>query len=115
MWVISRQGFFSIVEKHGDKDKGRLTVRSRVAKDLDNLRNTLLPSLSATQQSDDTDYRYRAHADKTAVAQAFAQTAMEFDYSNCKNTVAQEHGYERAHVYGDVWSVLFDLQRSNQA
>ena len=114
MWLISRQGFFSIVEKHGDKDKGRLTVRSRVAKDLDNLRNTLLPSLSATQQSDDTDYRYRAHADKTVVAQAFAQAAMEIDYSNFKNTVAQEQGYERAHVYGDVWSVLYDLQRSNQ-
>jgi hypothetical protein len=113
MWLISRYGFFSIVEKHGDKDKGRLTIRSRAAKDLDNLRNTLLPSLSATQQSDDTDYRYRAHADKTAVAQAFAQAAMEIDYSNFKNTVALEQGYERAHLYGDVWSVLYDLQRSN--
>jgi hypothetical protein len=39
---------------------------------------------------------------------------MEIDYSNFKNTVAQEQGYERAHVYGDVWSVLYDLQRSNQ-
>ena len=34
MWLITSIGFFSIVQKPGDKANGTLTVRSRVQSDL---------------------------------------------------------------------------------
>ena len=45
MWLFTRFGFFSIVRKPGDDN---LTVRARVAADLDALREQYLPELSAT-------------------------------------------------------------------
>jgi 8-oxo-dGTP pyrophosphatase MutT (NUDIX family) len=110
MWLITRYGFFSIVEKPGDKAKACLTVRSRVREDLERLRAALLPELGEIAESQSNDYRFRAKASKPAVAQAMAQAAMDIDYSNFKNTVSKEQGYARAHLYGDVWSVLYQLQ-----
>lgn len=111
MWLITRYGFFSIVEKPGDKELSHLTVRSRVRADLDQLRREILPSLSPTTESTDTDYRFRAKATKEAVAKAMQQAVMDIDYNNFKSAVAREHGHDRAHVYADVWSVLYQLQK----
>jgi polar amino acid transport system ATP-binding protein len=43
MWLITPEGFFSIVEKATDKASGTLTVRARVASDLEALRGGSLP------------------------------------------------------------------------
>ena len=57
MWIFTKFGFFSIVEKQ----KGStLTVRSRVCADLDRLRDQYLPSLGATRTKGGSDYPYRA-------------------------------------------------------
>ena len=40
MWLITTAGFYSIVQKSGEKD---LTIRSRVRKDLEALRDKYLP------------------------------------------------------------------------
>ncbi len=112
MWLITRYGFFSIVEKPGDKAKAYLTVRSRVRADLERLREALLPELGDITESHHTDYRFRAKASKVALGQALAQAAMDIDYSNFKNVVASEQGYERAHLYADVWSALYPLQKA---
>jgi hypothetical protein len=43
MWLITSIGFFSVVQKPGDKQNSTLTVRSRVRSDLAALKQHYLP------------------------------------------------------------------------
>ena len=36
----------------------------------------------------------------------------DIDYSNFKNQVASKQGYDRSSRYGEVWSVMYELQSS---
>lgn len=106
MWLMTPVGFFSIVRKRGETD---LTVRARVRGDLEDLEKEYLPSLGPIVAGGGTDYPYRAHVDPNALATAIARMVEEIDYSNFKDTVAAGQGFERAHVYGEVWSALRKL------
>lgn len=110
MWLITTFGFFSIVQKPEDVKSGMLTIRARVGSDLDTLRSNYLPVLGPTQESADSDYRYRALAPKTSVMTAMANITEDIDYSNFKNAVASRQGPIRAKLYGKVWDVLYGLQ-----
>ena len=108
MWLITRFGFFSIVQKPGDDF---LTVRTRVRDDLKRLREKFLPSLSPTIKGTGTDYPYRGMVSPENLAEAMRQIALDIDYSNFKNTVHHEQGSVRASRYGKVWAALFDLEK----
>ena len=110
MWLMTPIGFFSIVEKPDDWDAGTLTVRARVEDDLTALKARYLPELGEIQAHLGTDYRYRGVAPREAVARALSQLALDLDYSNFKDEVYRVQGYERARVYGEVWSSLYELQ-----
>jgi 8-oxo-dGTP pyrophosphatase MutT (NUDIX family) len=112
MWLMTPQGFFSIVQKPDDAKRGTLTVRARVASDLDNLRNGPLPALGPTIFNAGTDYAARAIAPRQDVANALAELVMSLDYANFKTEVAKRQGAHRAHVYGRVWHELYELQSS---
>ena len=106
MWLLTPDGFYSIVEKSGEDG---LCVRARVADDLDRLRDRYLPSLSATLETLGSDYRYRAWASREAMAAAMTTIVRELDYDNFKDEVARTD-YKRADAYHDVWEVLGRLQ-----
>lgn len=110
MWLITPDGFFSIVQKPGDAEHGTLTVRARVAGDLDVLRDKHLPSLGPTVAGYGSDYRYRATAPRTDVAAAMAKMIEDTSYENFKNEVAARQGNARASLYGEVWHSLHKLQ-----
>lgn len=110
MWLMTRYGFFSIVEKPADRDDGMLTVRARVRGDLDALRKHVMPGLGLIAEQAGTDYRFRARALRVDVSAALAKLAGELDYSNFKDEVALKQGKGRAAVYGKVWDVLYGLQ-----
>jgi 8-oxo-dGTP pyrophosphatase MutT (NUDIX family) len=110
MWLITPIGFFSVVEKPGDKQAGTLTVRSRVRGDLVALKEHYLPALGPIQQSSNTDYRFRAVAPRADVSAAMAQMVEALDYSNFKSEVAKKQGQQRASLYHQVWDVLNQLQ-----
>lgn len=110
MWLITPIGFFSIVEKPGDAKRDVLTVRTRVRSDLIALKKTFLPSLGRVSESIDTDYRYRAKAARADISQAAAKMIADLHYGNFKSEVAARQGAERAHLYHDVWDVLYRLQ-----
>ena len=112
MWLITTFGFFSIVQKPEDVKSGMLTIRARVGSDLDTLRSNYLPVLGPTQESADSDYRYRARAPRAAVAAAMTEIAEDIDYSNFKDVVAKRQGPLRAKAYGKVWQVLYSMQTS---
>ena len=101
---------FSVVEKAADKAGGTLTIRARIAADLDALRQGELPELGPTTKGAGTDYRYRATAPRQAVAAALGRMVEGLHYSNFKNEVAKRQGHTRADLYHDVWDVLYRLQ-----
>lgn len=110
MWIVTPIGFFSIVQKPGDKAAGLLTVRARVRSDLDALRASALPTLGETIESRETDYRFRAVAPRQDVQAAISKLVAELDYSNFKSKVAKAQGPKRERLYHDVWSVLHRMQ-----
>jgi ADP-ribose pyrophosphatase YjhB (NUDIX family) len=110
MWLITPIGFFSIVEKSNDIQAGTLTIRSRVASDLDDLRKTCLPELGLVMTGTGTDYRFRATAPRAAVAQAMSRIIEDLHYSNFKTEVAKRQGRAREAVYHKVWDNLNALQ-----
>lgn len=112
MWIFTTFGFFSIVKKHGE---AHLTVRARVAADLDNLR-TLVPELGETQATPEMDYPFRAAVSAVDLAMAssghfvgLGELVQEIDYDNFKAEVARRQGYFRAGMYSQVWSGLRNL------
>ena len=110
MWLVTNLGFFSIVQKPADKANATLTIRARVRSDLERLRDSFLPGMSAIKENAGTDYRFRATAPKGEVAIALANIAMGIDYDNFKNEVAKQQGKARASTYSKVWDALYKLQ-----
>lgn len=110
MWLITPIGFFSIVEKPGDRKRDVLTIRSRVRSDLVALKESFLPSLGRISESFDTDYRYRAKDQRVAIGKAVEAMIAGLHYGNFKSEVAIRQGANRAHLYHDVWEVLYRLQ-----
>ncbi len=111
MWLITTSGFFSVVEKPGDRAGGMLTIRARARGDLELLKRDMLPGLGEIVAGGGTDYPYRARAPRVEVAEAVRQMVEGIDYSNFKDAVAARQGKARAQSYGRVWSALHDLER----
>ncbi len=111
MWLFTTSGFYSVVEKPWDRKTGTLTVRARVAADLDRLRQGPLPALGPTIEKPDTDYRFRAQAPREAVALAVAALVRDLDYDNFKSAVGRTQGHTRERLYHGVWSAAQKLQK----
>jgi hypothetical protein len=108
MWLMTNFGFFSIVQK---KDDDILTVRARARGDLETLQERYIPTLGHILKGEGTDYQYRAKVSREDMAEALGKIIMDIDYSNFKNSVAEKQGNKRARLYGEVWSVLCNLQK----
>lgn len=105
MWIFTTFGFFSIVKKHGET---HLTVRARVAADLDSLR-TRVPELGPTLATPDLDYPFRATVSAVDLAIGLGEAIQAIDYDNFKAEVARRQGYFRAGMYSQVWAGLRNL------
>lgn len=102
MWLFTPIGFFSIVKKQGDT---HLTVRARVAADLDNLR-TRVPELSATVPTPALDYPFRATVPAVDLAIGLGELVQSIDYDNFKLEVTRRQGVRRSGFYGEIWARL---------
>lgn len=107
MWITTKFGYFSVVQKPGEK---LLTIRARVRGDLENLQQCYLPKLKIVEGAG-TDYPYRAKVSHKAFANAVKKMVLDIDYRNFKEVVADEQGVGREMVYARVWSVLIGLER----
>lgn len=103
MWLMTRFGFFSVVQKDGES---HLTIRSRTRGDLDRLRGHYLPQLGPGIAHAGTDYPWRAVATTEDLASALTRIARDINYSNFKEEVSLSLGKERAHRYSKVWAAL---------
>jgi hypothetical protein len=107
MWLFTTIGFFSIVQK---PDQDYLTVRARVASDLDRLRQRYLPELSNTEP-EVVDYPFKANISREALARGMERIIQDITYSDFQTEVVRSMGFEREHVYTEIWDVLHELEQ----
>lgn len=106
MWLLTPRGFYSVVvNRH---DESTVLVRARRSEDLVSL-SALSPDL-VVEHTPGRDYAWRTTVERGEWERLAAALASEIDYPNFKDAVAERQGYERASVYGRVWSALRALQ-----
>lgn len=110
MWLLTTDGFFSIVEKPEDRETGMLTVRARTRADLDRLRDEILPELGPSIGGQGAEYPFRARVSRAAYAEGMKRMVERLDYPSFKNAVFTRQGPHRARVYGKVWRDLIELE-----
>jgi len=110
MWLFTKFGFFSIVQKPEDIATQTVTIRSRVKNDLISLCKQYLKSNPKILTFRNSDYRHRITVPKSEFAAAIAEISLDIDYDNFKNEVHRSQGGDRAAVYSDVWADVYQLQ-----
>jgi len=112
MWIASKLGFFSIVQKQ----PGEWHVRSRVRADLVNLVDAVYTApaevAGAIEEWPEADYRWRLIVgegeEMSAIFQALFRSV---DYPNFKGVVAATPGQEaKLPAYHALWHTLHQLQ-----
>lgn len=103
MWLMTKHGFYSIVEKK----PAEFHLRSRERQDLQNLVDRApLPECTVID-TPDADYAARIVTDRDTVRIVLAFLADSLDYSNFKgkidSTTDQHHK-----PYHEVWGVMAD-------
>ena len=106
MWIFLSDAMLSIVQKPGDAEAGTLTVRARVAGDIERV----FPDAKGIEGAG-TDYRYRATVPRAQVAQAMHDHVMALDYSNFKGSVKDRPRHD---AYLRVWQAMFSFQEQQR-
>lgn len=108
MWLVTTQGFYSVVAHRTRPD--HVLVRARAREDLEALRRQI-PSLES-YEDERADYHWRAEVHRDDWRRALIQLADLVDYDNFKGAVAKRQGMKREAVYHRVWSELLRIQRN---
>jgi hypothetical protein len=105
MWLMTKHGFYSIVQKQ----PGEFHVRARVRQDLENLVVRVpLPGaeIHATRTA---DYSFRIVIGKGDVLKVMQFLGDSLDYSNFKDTIARTPDQQNKHsVYHRIWSMMLE-------
>ena len=102
MWICLNDAFLSIVAVKGDDE--RLLVRARRAGDIERV----FPEAEVLVGVG-TDYLYRAFLPRSTVSDAITARIDSINYTNFKNSVTED---DRHDAYMEIWSVMYNLQRS---
>ena len=107
MWVFTKAGFFSAVEKRDAAAK--LVVRARSRADIDALADRL--KVVSVKSSEGADYPYRLECLKKAWGEYLNESANDIDYDNFKNAMADIFDSKRLEQLHGVWEVMAGLDR----
>ena len=108
MWLVTKIGFFNIIQYDEDKERGLLTVKARSRVDLENLKD-FVPYSSNIEESDTADYRFRIKALRREIRAGFATLINEIDYPKTKPVISADFP-ERSRIYFGVWDTLCEIQ-----
>lgn len=115
MWLFTRAGFFSAVDKDRTSDgEGEVCVRARVREDFLRLRDLYFPDMPEIVVEEHSDYPYRIFVNKRNWASIVEAMSLDIDYSNFKGIVSVEQGADRSHLYGEVWAVMYGAEQKLQ-
>ena len=102
MWIFSKCGFFSIVEK----TEGQFQIRGRVKKDLENIVNGM-NLVNRVLRSDGNDYQYRIIVNKEQMLAVMQWLGEQVDYSNFKSEIDSTPDQRDKHdAYHSIWGVM---------
>ncbi len=106
MWIASKYGWFSIVEKN----PGVFHVRARVGNDLKNL--VRAASIAATiEYWPDADYRYRIIISRQQRNKVFQALQSSIDYPNFKSEIAKTPDQcDKLSAYHTIWATMAAFQ-----
>jgi hypothetical protein len=103
MWLMTKHGFYSIVEKA----PGKFHVRSRERRDLENLVARIpLPEQEITD-TPGHDYAARLIVDASILRQILIFMAETLDYDNFKDRIDRTTD-QRHKPYHEVWHVMYE-------
>lgn len=108
MWLVTRIGFFNIVEQDSDKEKGLLTIKARSKEDLKNF-SKYVEICSDIQESSVADYRFRIKVVRSKVMWAISLLVQEINYGKTKPAIMEDFP-ERSGIYFGVWDALYQIQ-----
>ena len=109
MWLFTKTGFFSAVQKWDEPDV--IVVRARVRRDLAALiKKHALEGETRILVFKGTDYPYRLNLSKPLFQLVLADEAAGIDYPNFKDEVKNQQGYPRARLYMEIWRVMYDAE-----
>lgn len=110
MWIASKLGFYSIVQKQ----PGEWHVRARTKRDLEKLVKMFwVERLADIECWPAADYRWRIILrDRAEVRELFGVLADSVDYPNFKGVIGTlPDQREKLPAYHDLWHGLMRLQR----
>ncbi len=103
MWLMTKHGFYSIVEKKS----GEFHIRSRERKDLENLVRGIPLSNAQILESDTADYAFRIIVKKEDVLAVLNFLGETLDYDNFKDKVDRTPD-QKHKPYHKIWGVMAD-------
>jgi hypothetical protein len=107
MWLMTKHGFYSIVEKN--KETGEFHIRSRVRKDLANLVEHVPLTGTEIHNTKSADYPFRLIVGKDEVLAVMEFLGETLDYANFKGKIARTPDQKQKHdLYTQVWGLLSD-------
>jgi len=115
MWLVTKIGFFNIIQYPEDKAKDLLTIKARSRDDLENF-NEFLPSLGEgkIEESHEADYRFRIKLPRQDAIYVVHCLVEQIDYKLTKPAIAEKYP-ERSGIYFSVWDRLYEIQELNAA
>ncbi len=116
MWLMTTQGFYSIVKHTTLAD--RFMVRSRARKDLENLLALLENGGHAAEifETPHSDYAYRILVTGKQKAKILEVLGEEIDYSNFKSEVGRRPDQaDKLDAYHEIWAVMRRTQQQHES
>lgn len=114
MWLISQEGFISIVADRNEEDV--LLLRARNQKDLRAICEVAaeekIDILGEIWEDASADYRWRARIGREEAALLAAALLRRVDYDNFKSRVARDNE-ERAQTYHGVWGQMLLIENED--
>lgn len=112
MWLMTKYGFYSVVQHKADPDM--VLVRARAYTDLDNLLGLAIEceidaaDLPPIIETLDADYAYRLFMDREVWETLALALASEIDYPNFKAAVPGDT--RRLQAYHRIWAEMAQYQ-----
>ena len=109
MWLCTKYGFYSIVQKK----PGEYHIRARVKQDLENLKagTEIKRRIIVTK---DADYHYRMVVNEIEVIVAMTFIAHTLNYSKFKSEIAKsEDQRDKLTAYHEIWALMAGFQKAS--
>jgi hypothetical protein len=114
MWIVTKIGFFNIIQQDSDENDEILTIKARSRADLEYVMGRIPVISNAIEESDKADYRFRIKAYRADVMKLIGHLVSEIDYGKTKPAITEKFP-ERAGTYLNVWDDLYAIQETHRS